>query len=337
MSSPGPLLEVTSLSVETRRDHRPILQEVGVTLARRRTLGIVGESGCGKSTLALAIMGLLPPSLVTGGSVKLDGSELLGLSDRRLRAFRGARMAMIFQNPFASLNPSMRVGAQIAEMLEVHKGLDRGTARKQAVGLLEQVEIPRAAERAGSYPHEFSGGMQQRAMIAIAIACEPELLIADEPTTALDVTVQRQVLALLRRLTDERGMSLVIVSHDLAVVGQLADTVAVMYAGQIVEEAPAASVFETAQHPYTRALISSVPRVDDRTRGPLPTIPGRVEGARGLDACSFRPRCPFAVEICSAKRPLLVPTPETGGTAACWVLPWSGAARKATARQGEGG
>jgi len=317
----GTLLRVDGLTVETRDGSR-ILDGVSLELGRRRAVGIVGESGCGKSTLALAIMGLLPPALTVTGSVRFDGSELRGLSHRRLRAFRGSRMAMIFQNPFASLNPSMRVGDQIAETLEVHRGLGRRAARGRAVELLEQVEIPRAAERARDYPHEFSGGMQQRAMIAMAIACEPELLIADEPTTALDVTVQSQILGLLRRLAEERSMSLIVVSHDLAVVSRLADSIAVMYAGQLVEQAPASAVFANAQHPYTRALLASVPRLDDRTRGPLPTIPGSVESGRRSAACRFNPRCPYAEDVCREQRPPLAPVDGEPGEAACWVLPW---------------
>jgi oligopeptide/dipeptide ABC transporter ATP-binding protein len=318
---PEVVLAVDGLTVETR-DGLRILDGVSLELGRRRAVGIVGESGCGKSTLALAIMGLLPPALTVRGSVRFDGSELVGLSHRRLRAFRGSRIAMIFQNPFASLNPSMRVGDQIGETLEVHRGLGRRSARARAVELLEQVEIPRAGERARDYPHEFSGGMQQRAMIAMAIACEPELLIADEPTTALDVTVQSQILGLLRRLAEERSMSLIVVSHDLAVVAQLADAIAVMYAGQLVEQAPASAVFGSAQHPYTRALLASVPRLEDRTRGPLPTIPGSVESGRRSAACRFNPRCSYAQDVCRERRPPLEPVPEAPGEAACWVLPW---------------
>jgi oligopeptide/dipeptide ABC transporter ATP-binding protein len=321
MTSPSPLLQIEGLSVATRRG-RSILDDVAFTLGRSETLGIVGESGCGKSTLALAITGLLPDNLRASGSIRFDSRELQGLPERRLRAFRGTRIAMIFQNPFTSLNPAVRVGDQIAEMLEVHRGLSRADARQRAVKLLEQVEIPRAAERMLLYPHEFSGGMQQRAMIAIAISCAPELLIADEPTTALDVTVQAQILQLLRRLADEQQMSLILVSHDLAVIGQLAETVAVMYAGRIVEHAPAAALFNDAQHPYTRALLSAVPSIDDQERGPLPTIPGSVESGRESPACRFAPRCDFAIEICRQQAPPLECASGVAGLAACWVRPW---------------
>lgn len=322
MTASGSLLDVQDLSVSTRR-RWPIVDDVRLRLPRGRTLGIVGESGSGKSTLALAIMGLLSPTLVSTGSVRFDGTELHGLSERRLRAFRGPRMSMIFQNPFTSLNPSVRVGDQIAEMLKVHRGLSRGAARRRAVELLEQVEIDRAADRMRLYPHEFSGGMQQRAMIAIAISCDPELVIADEPTTALDVTVQARILDLLKRLTAERGMGLIVVSHDLAVVAELAETIAVMYAGRIVEQAATGPLFAAAQHPYTRALLSAVPGVEDADRGPLPTIPGSVERARERVGCRFAPRCWFAEDICKTRTPPLELIAATTGSAACWVLPWA--------------
>jgi oligopeptide/dipeptide ABC transporter ATP-binding protein len=323
MTGPAtPLLQVADLRVTTKRGW-PIVDGVDLRLARGETLGIVGESGCGKSTLALAVMGLLAPSLRSTGSVMFDGSELRDMSERRARAFRGPRMAMIFQNPFTSLNPAVRIGDQVAEMLEVHRGLEHAAALEQAVNLLEQVEISRARERMRLYPHEFSGGMQQRVMIAIAISCDPELVVADEPTTALDVTVQSRILDLLKRLTAERGMSLIIVSHDLAVVADLAERIAVMYSGAIIEEARADALFAAAQHPYTRALVSAVPAVDDERERPLPTIPGSVEGAREHVGCRFAPRCWFATDICVSQPPRLEPVAATGGSAACWVLPWA--------------
>jgi oligopeptide/dipeptide ABC transporter ATP-binding protein len=220
------------------------------------------------------------------------------------------------------------VRRQMTEVLVTHKGMSEAAATEAAIAMLDRVQIPDARRRIALYPHEFSGGMRQRAMIAMALLCEPELLIADEPTTALDVTVQRQILSLLRRLADERGMGLVIVSHDLAVVAQLADSIAVMYAGRVVEDAPTTQIFSNAQHPYTRALIASVPRLADTARGPLPTIAGSVESGRLTAACKFHPRCPYAEDVCRQERPPLERASANGAAVACWVRPWSGEERQ---------
>ncbi|MBM3555720.1 MAG: ABC transporter ATP-binding protein [Alphaproteobacteria bacterium] len=280
---------------------------VSFELSAGGTLGIVGESGCGKSVTALSIMGLVPdpPGRITGGEILFDGIDLARLPARDMRDIRGDRLAMIFQEPMTSLNPSYTVGDQIAESLVRHRGLSRAEAHGAAVELLGRARVPAPKERADDYPHRLSGGMRQRAMIAMALACGPRLLIADEPTTALDVTVQAQILDLLRELRAETGMAMMLITHDLGVVADSADEVAVMYAGRIVERAKVAALFDHPQHPYTIGLLGSIPRVEvDKPR--LDAIGGTVPMARAWPrGCRFRPRCPFAIEACVEAKPSL--------------------------------
>jgi oligopeptide/dipeptide ABC transporter ATP-binding protein len=286
----------------------------GVSLAvdAGSTLGLVGESGCGKSVTALSIMRLLPtpPARIVSGSIRLGGRELTELSERELEDVRGRQIGMVFQDPMTALNPTLTIGTQIAEVLQRHLGLKRPAARRRAAELLAEVGIPRAAERLDDYPHRFSGGMRQRVGIAIAIACEPRLLIADEPTTALDVTVQAQVLDLLDDLRREHEMAMLLITHNMGVVAESADEVAVMYAGQIVEQAPAPELFSRPEHPYTEALLAALPDLDDHGArdGRLAAIPGRPPDL--IDppaACRFAPRCPFAErgDCCALEAPPL--------------------------------
>ena len=280
---------------------------VDLTLERGRTLGIVGESGSGKSMLSLSIMGLVPPpGRIAAGSIRFDGQELPTLPPRALRALRGRRIAMIFQEPMTSLNPAHPIGAQITEAIAAHEpGVPARILRDRAVAALERVRIPDPARRFDDYPHQLSGGQRQRVMIAMALVCHPDLLIADEPTTALDVTVQAEILALLKSLQRETGMALLLISHDLGVVAGMADAVAVMYAGQVVEQAPAAALFADAQHPYTLGLIGSAPAAAARgTR--LLAIEGNVPTAAAMPAgCRFHPRCALAEPACAAAPPAL--------------------------------
>jgi oligopeptide/dipeptide ABC transporter ATP-binding protein len=284
-----------------------------------QTVAVVGESGSGKSLTMLAVMGLLaPPLRLSGGRVRLAGRDLTGLAERDLRATRGRDLAMIYQDPMTSLNPLMRVGAQVAEAMTAH-GVDGSAARKRSLDLLARVGIPDPKRTARAYPHEFSGGMRQRVMIASALAMRPRLLIADEPTTALDVTIQQQILALVDELRRELGMTTVWVTHDLGVVARLVDRVVVMYAGHVVEDAPVRAVFATPQHPYTSRLIAALPDPSDDQRPPLAQIPSRPPlSTEDVVGCPFRPRCPQARDIC-ATRPVL--TQRGAGQAACHVPP----------------
>src|SRR6516225_7992519 len=268
--------------------------------------GLVGESGCGKTVTALSVMGLLPrASAEVSGRIWFDGAELLALSDRAMRNLRGDRLAMIFQEPMTSLNPSYSIGEQIAESLVRHRGLSRRQARARTIELLRLVKIPSPEQRVDDYPHRLSGGMRQRAMIALALACDPELLIADEPTTALDVTIQAQILELMRDLKDSTGIAIILITHDLGVVAEICDHVAVMYAGEIVEYAPVDALFAAPQHPYTIGLLGSIPRLDAKTEE-LAAIEGMVPSLTELPAgCRFAPRCPFARERCTQVSPPL--------------------------------
>jgi oligopeptide/dipeptide ABC transporter ATP-binding protein len=308
------LLEVDDLQTHffTRDGVVRAVDGVSFTVEPGKTLGIVGESGCGKSVTALSIMGLLPqpPAKIVGGAVRFEGFDLAHLSERELEDLRGKEIAMIFQDPMTSLNPTLRIGTQIMETMERHLGLDKGQARKRAIELLEEVHIPKAAERLDDYPHRFSGGMRQRVMIAIAISCNPKLLIADEPTTALDVTVQAGVLDLLEELQQEHETAMIVITHDMGVVAETADDIVVMYAGQIVEQAPALELFDNPEHPYTEALLGALPQLEGTgiREGRLTAIPGRPPDLSDPPpACRFAPRCPFAGrgDSCSTEPPEL--------------------------------
>ena len=283
------------------------LDGIDLLVERGRTLGIVGESGCGKSMLALAIMRLVPPpGRIAGGSVRFAGTELLALAEREMRTYRGARIAMVFQEPSTALNPVLTVGSQVAEAILVHRRVSRREAWERAVALLAEVGIPEPRRRASSYPHQLSGGMRQRIVIAMAIACEPALLIADEPTTALDVTIQAEILQLLRTLQARHGMAMILISHDLGIVAEEADEVAIMYAGRIVERAAVASLFAWPRHPYTEGLLRSMP-VLGRPRDRLEAIPGQVPALTARPSgCAFRDRCALAEARCAEQPPPLV-------------------------------
>src|SRR5438270_2734620 len=285
-------------------------------------VGVVGESGCGKSVTALSIMRLLPQPAgeYAGGSVLFNDQDLLDLSEKEMRGVRGDKIGMIFQDPMTCLNPTMTVGKQIAEALRIHLKLDKDEAHKRSIALLEQVGIPAAAERVNSYPHQFSGGMRQRVMIAIALACNPKLLIADEPTTALDVTVQAQILELINGVCTDFGTAVIIITHDLGVVAGMTDRVVVMYAGKVMETAPTDEIFANPRHPYTLGLLASVPRLDEERHSQLKTIEGAPPDLiKPPSGCPFMPRCAFARAICRTMPPL---DPLAGGSAhlkACWV------------------
>jgi oligopeptide transport system ATP-binding protein len=303
------LLDVEDLHVEFRTRGSTVRAVSGLSYALNEgeTLAILGESGSGKSVGAQAVMGILdsPPAYVTGGSVRFRGTELLGMPEKKRRAYRGARIAMIFQDALSALNPVHRVGDQIAEMLVVHRKLSRGAARRAAIELMERVRIPSAATRANDFPHQFSGGMRQRVMIAMALSLRPDVLIADEPTTALDVTVQAQIMKLLAELQDEMAMGLILITHDLGVVADVADRIVVMYAGRAVEEAAACDLYARPAHPYTQALLASVPRIDVRDRVLTP-IPGAPPNPAAIPpGCAFHPRCPRVRDACARAVPEL--------------------------------
>jgi peptide/nickel transport system ATP-binding protein len=302
------LLELKGLSVSFATDDGTVRAVDGIDLAlgKGRTLGLVGESGCGKSVTSLAIMGLLPPeNSKVGGTVEFEGRDLLKVDKAVMRDLRGARLAMIFQEPMTSLNPAYTIGDQIIEAIQRHQGLNAAAARTRAIEMLKLVHIPSAEKRIDDYPHKLSGGMRQRAMIAMALACGPQLLIADEPTTALDVTIQAQILDLMRGLRRDTGTAIILITHDLGVVAEMADDVAVMYAGQIVERAPVAALFARPEHPYTVGLLGSIPRLDEK-RDRLPSIEGRVPNmAHPPEGCRFAERCPFVEPACRAATPPL--------------------------------
>jgi len=294
---------------------------VDFSLERGRTLGIVGESGCGKSVTALSIMGLVPqPPGRIAGEVLLEGEDLLKAPARRLRDLRGAKLSMIFQEPMTSLNPAFAVGDQIAEAVLRHKNVNKPEAKNQAIEMLRKVRIPSPERRALDYPHQLSGGMRQRVMIAMALACNPQLLIADEPTTALDVTIQAQILELMRTLRAELGTAIILITHDLGVVAELADDVIVMYAGKVIERCTAARLFAEPQHPYTVGLLGSIPRLHLQQER-LSAIEGFVPDAAAFpEGCRFHPRCPFAVDLCRKEEPSLKEI-KPGHYAACWRAP----------------
>ena len=317
------LLEVRNLRTHFHTDRGLFRAVDGIdfTVERGRTVGLVGESGCGKSVTSLSVMGLVArPGVVAADAVRFDGRDLLGLSADERRKLRGGQMSMIFQEPMTSLNPVHTIGRQIVEAILAHTSLSPAAARARAVEMLELVRIPSAAERFDDFPHRLSGGMRQRVMIAMALSCEPSLLIADEPTTALDVTIQAQILDLLQDLQRRLGMAILIITHDLGVIAELADDVIVMYAGRIVESAPVDALFADPQHPYTIGLLGSIPRLDvERER--LATIEGTVPSPdRQPKGCRFAPRCPFADARCHGEPPPLRDL-GPGHRVACWRAP----------------
>ena len=301
-----PLLRVESLNVAIAAPsgNAHILRDVGFTLERGSTLGIVGESGCGKTMTALALMGLLPDAAATTGRIEFDGNDLLGLDEAAWCRLRGNRIAMIFQEPASALNPLQPIGRQVAEGLALHRGMTRHSSLAEAERLLDRVGIPQRHKRLDSFPHELSGGQRQRVLIAMALACNPALLIADEPTSALDVTVQAQILDLLADLVAELGMALILISHDLGVIGEACERVLVMYAGEIVESASAAAFFQSRAHPYSQALFGALPRARGGERARLAAISGFVPDPRALPrGCAFRDRCPIGTSVCETSRP----------------------------------
>ena len=315
-----PLLSVEGLSVafNTEQGRARVVEDVSFQLAAGQTLGLVGESGCGKSVTAQTIMRLLPspPARIEGGRIMFEGEDLVVLPDSRMRRIRGDRIGMVFQEPMTSLNPTQRVGHQIAEVLSLHRGLGYGDAKALVVSTLKKVGIGNAERRLEQYPHELSGGLRQRVMIAMAIVCGPKLLIADEPTTALDVTIQAQIMELLQALQRDLGLSILLITHDLGIVAEMCRNMVVMYAGRIVESGPSAQIFTSPRHPYTAGLINSSPR-HARKGERLPTIPGLVPppGQRGK-GCNFADRCPRALEKCHNEAPPLALI--SGRLAACW-------------------
>jgi peptide/nickel transport system ATP-binding protein/oligopeptide transport system ATP-binding protein len=321
-----PLLAVRNLRTVFRTDRGLFRAVDGISfeVGRGRCVGLVGESGCGKSVTSLSLMGLVPqpPGDVQADAMRFEGRDVLGLSAQERRLLRGGRMSMVFQEPMTSLNPVHTVGRQIVEAIRAHRPVSAEAARQRAIEVLELVRIPSAAQRIDDFPHQMSGGMRQRVMIAMALACEPALLIADEPTTALDVTIQAQILELLRDLQRRLGMAILIITHDLGVIAELVDEVIVMYAGRIVERAPVHALFNDPQHPYTIGLLGSIPRLD-QTRARLATIEGQVPSPSAYpEGCRFAPRCPFAVARCREEAPALRTIGEAGGhTVACWQAP----------------
>ncbi|HUX13569.1 MAG TPA: ABC transporter ATP-binding protein [Spirochaetia bacterium] len=317
------VLEVEGLTTQFNAEYGLVRAVDGVSflLHRGETLGIVGESGSGKSVTNLSILNLIqsPPGKITGGSVRFKGKDLTKSSEEELRLVRGGSISMIFQDPMTSLNPLLRVSTQISEAIRLHHRLKGAAARARTVEMLRAVGIPDAERRANDYPHQFSGGMRQRVMIAMALSCNPDILIADEPTTALDVTIQAQILDLVRNLSRDRNTAVILITHDLGVVAGMCDTVCIMYAGRIVERAPVDPLFASPKHPYTRALLDSIPRIDTDPRERLYSIPGQPPSLVGMGpGCPFAPRCDQAMEICRSDFP-----PETifdgGREVRCWL------------------
>ena len=321
MSATAPLLEVKDLVVEfpTRRGTLRALDHVSFSIAPGEILGVVGESGAGKSLTGAAIIGLLePPGRIAGGEIRLRGERIDGLPAEALRRIRGKRIGAIFQDPLTSLNPLFTVGQQLVETIRAHLPVNEAEARERAIGLLAQTGIPAPEARFGQYPHQFSGGMRQRVVIALALAAEPELIVADEPTTALDVSIQAQIIALLRRLARERGTAVMLVTHDMGVIAETCDRVAVLYAGRVAEIGPVAEVIHRPAHPYTRGLMGSIPAMDEE-RDELLQIDGAMPRLNAMPAgCAFHPRCPAARERCTQERPELMPAGAT--LAACWLV-----------------
>jgi peptide/nickel transport system ATP-binding protein len=318
------LLRVQGLRTEFSTDQGPVtsVDGVGFELAPGETLCLVGESGSGKSVTALSIMGLLAGNgHVTGGSVVFEGQDLAGLPEEELRRIRGHAIAMIFQEPMTSLNPVLTIGDQLAETMILHLGLTKAAARARAIELLDKVGIPRAREVVDDHPHRLSGGMRQRVMIAMALSCGPRLIIADEPTTALDVTIQAQILRLMRELGAETGTAMIFITHDLGVVAEMADRVAVMYAGQVVEETDVYTLFDEPKHPYTTALLRSIPHITTPAGDRLTPISGSVPNLQQMPSgCRFHERCPQAMDRCAAEPPALLPlTGKSAHRVRCWL------------------
>jgi oligopeptide/dipeptide ABC transporter ATP-binding protein len=318
-----PLLAVKDLHTEFRASAGVVRAVDGIsyTIDPGETVAIVGESGSGKSVGAMSILRLIPdpPGRITQGEVWFDGRDLMRLSEAEMREVRGGQIGMVFQEPMTSLNPVLTIGRQITETLEQHRGMDRASAQRRALELMGLVGISDAARRLKQYPHQLSGGMRQRVMIAIALACEPQLIIADEPTTALDVTIQAQILELMKRLTQRLGVGLIIITHNLGVVARYAHRVNVMYAGRIVESGPARAIYHNPRHPYTIALLRSVPRLDRPRQMRLNPVEGQPPDLARLDGgCAFRPRCPLAAPVCAEARPALAPAEEATHRAACF-------------------
>jgi peptide/nickel transport system ATP-binding protein len=316
----GVLLEVRDLTIRFDTEDGPVLavDTASFDMSEQEVLSLVGESGCGKSVTALALTGLLPSSATVTGSIRFAGKELVGLSENRLTAVRGRDIAYVFQEPMTSLNPVLTVGRQIREVLYRHQRMARSAAQRRALELLTQVGIPEPTRRLGEYPHQLSGGMRQRVMIAMALACRPKLLVADEPTTALDVTIQAGILDLLRTLSDEIGTAVLLITHDLGVVADIADRVVVMYAGRTIEESRVDGLFASPSHPYTRGLLDAVPNPARHAEGGLREIPGMVPVLRETaDQCTFADRCGYADDLCRTSRPQLEQGPA-GHPVACW-------------------
>ncbi|MHB2266114.1 ABC transporter ATP-binding protein [Aliihoeflea sp. PC F10.4] len=313
----SPVLSVDDLKVSIAGN--PVVDGVSFEVNSGEILSVVGESGCGKSMTAFAVMGLLPKAArLAGGSIRFGDVDLVSISEKQRRRLRGDDLAMIFQEPVASLNPLMPIGRQIAESLVVHRKTQGRDPRKAAIAMLEEVGIPEPEIRSGQYPFELSGGMCQRAMIAMALICQPKLLIADEPTTALDVTIQAQILELMKRLRDETGTAILLITHDMGVVADMADRVAVMYAGRVIEQAPVDAIFKRQEHPYTRLLLSTIPRLDGQPKTVLPSIEGMVPDiGQWPVGCRFNPRCPLAEKVCIESQPPLDARSDVG-LAACW-------------------
>ncbi|GIP22877.1 ABC transporter ATP-binding protein [Paenibacillus sp. J22TS3] len=318
------LLEVEDLTTEFRRDGGSVKAVSGINfhINKGEVLGLVGESGCGKSVTSLSIMRLLKdtPGQIAGGAVRFEGTDLTRIQEKEMRKFRGNELAMIFQEPMTSLNPVLRIGRQLEEPIMLHLGYSRKRAREHAIHMLKQVGIPRAEDVVDEYPHQLSGGMRQRVMIAMAMSCGPKLLIADEPTTALDVTIQAQILDLMKRLKEEQDMGMLLITHDLGVVAEMCDRVVVMYAGRVVEEASVKELFENPQHPYTRGLIQSVPKLRQKVRR-LASIQGNVPDLSAMPpGCKFAPRCAHVMQQCLEREPELLPVPgQTERTSRCWL------------------
>ncbi len=321
------ILQVEDLKTYFKTDEGTVKAVDGVSfsLKRKESLGIVGESGSGKSVTNQSLLRLIPspPGKIVGGSVKLEGVDILKLPKSKLRTIRGNKVSMIFQDPMTSLNPFLKISTQMIETIMLHQHENKDDARQRSIEMLRMVGIPKPEKRIDSYPHQFSGGMRQRVMIAMALSCNPQVLIADEPTTALDVTIQAQILEIMQELSDRLGTSLIMITHDLGVVAGMCDRIAVMYAGRIVEEANADDLFGDPKHPYTQGLINSVPRLDKKTGQKLSSIPGQPPNLIDLpDCCPFYPRCPHTMDICKTKYPTQKESEGSSGSTrrvSCWL------------------